>query len=98
MLTEFRSVRDVWEKLPTEADARRFLEGIFWHGGRIWIAASQRNCCSTKGGVPLGVDGPDVRRKIPRKLIRISADRRPERQSAPSRPAGAARRRWGYPA
>jgi hypothetical protein len=28
MLTEFRSVRDVWEKLPTEADARRFLEDI----------------------------------------------------------------------
>jgi transposase-like protein len=30
MLTEFRSVRDVWEQLPTEADARRFLEETIW--------------------------------------------------------------------
>lgn len=30
MLTEFRSIQDVWEQLPTEADARRFLEAAIW--------------------------------------------------------------------
>lgn len=39
MLTEFRSIRDVWEKLPTEADARRFLEEIIRHEG--WRPGSE---------------------------------------------------------
>ena len=30
MFTEFRSIQDVWEQLPTEADARRFLEAAIW--------------------------------------------------------------------
>lgn len=30
MLTEFRSFQDVWEQLPTEDDARRFLETAIW--------------------------------------------------------------------
>ena len=35
MLTEFRSLQDVWKKLPTEMDARRFLEDAIWHQGRF---------------------------------------------------------------
>lgn len=30
MPTEFRSLQDVWEQLPTEDDARRFLEAVIW--------------------------------------------------------------------
>ena len=34
MNDELRSVRDVWRKLPSEADARQFLEELIWPSGR----------------------------------------------------------------
>lgn len=30
MITELKSVRDVWKKMPTERHARLFLEGAIW--------------------------------------------------------------------
>lgn len=53
MLTEFRSVRDVWDKLPSETDARRFLEQIIWHNGRFCP-----HCGSDKSGA---ITGPTAR-------------------------------------
>ena len=53
MLTEFRSLQDVWKKLPTEMDARRFLEDAIWHQGR-----SCPHCGSFNTGA---ITGPSAR-------------------------------------
>lgn len=35
MITELKSVRDVWKKMPTEHHARLFLEGVIWGHDRF---------------------------------------------------------------
>jgi transposase-like protein len=35
MITELKSVRDVWKKMPTERHARLFLENAIWGGARF---------------------------------------------------------------
>jgi hypothetical protein len=34
MITELKSVRDVWKKMPTERHARLFLENAIWGDDR----------------------------------------------------------------
>ena len=34
MITELKSIPDIWRRMPSEMHARRFLEGIIWAGGR----------------------------------------------------------------
>ena len=41
MITELKSVRDVWKKMPTERHARLFLENAIWATiGSVHIAAA----------------------------------------------------------
>lgn len=35
MITELKSVRDVWKKMPTERHARLFLENAIWGDDRF---------------------------------------------------------------
>ena len=35
MISELKSVRDVWKKMPTEHHARVFLENAVWGAGRF---------------------------------------------------------------
>ena len=30
MITELKSIPDIWKRIPSEMHARRFLEGIIW--------------------------------------------------------------------
>ncbi len=30
MITELKSLRDIWKRMPTERHARLFLEGAIW--------------------------------------------------------------------
>lgn len=34
MISELKSMPDIWKRMPSEMHARRFLEGIIWAGGR----------------------------------------------------------------
>lgn len=34
MITELKSIPDIWRKMPSETHARRFLEGLIWPTGR----------------------------------------------------------------
>ena len=34
MITELKSIPDIWKRMPSEMHARRFLEGIIWPTGR----------------------------------------------------------------
>lgn len=34
MITELKSIPDIWKKMPSEMHARRFLENIIWSTGR----------------------------------------------------------------
>lgn len=34
MITELKSIPDIWKRVPSEMRARRFLEGIIWSTGR----------------------------------------------------------------
>lgn len=34
MITELKSIPDIWKRMPSEMHARRFLEGIIWSTGR----------------------------------------------------------------
>jgi hypothetical protein len=35
MITELKSVRDIWKKMPSEHHARLFLEGAIWGDDRF---------------------------------------------------------------
>lgn len=34
MITELKSIPDIWKRMPSEMHARRFLEGMIWSSGR----------------------------------------------------------------
>lgn len=34
MITELKSIPDIWKRMPSEMHARRFLENIIWSTGR----------------------------------------------------------------
>ena len=40
MITELKSIPDIWKRMPSEMHARRFLEGTIrnCHSGKIWLA------------------------------------------------------------
>lgn len=35
MITELKSIPDIWKRMPSEMHGRRFLEGIIWSSGRF---------------------------------------------------------------
>lgn len=49
MITEFKSVRDVWKKLPTQRHARKFLEDLVWPSGRYCPHCGSVNTVALKG-------------------------------------------------
>lgn len=55
MIAEMKSVHDVWKRLPTEEDARRFLEEIIWGG-----VPRCPHCVKRKAGVG-AIRGPSAR-------------------------------------
>ena len=64
MLTEFRSIQDVWEQLPTEADARRFLEG----------RSSGERCRSARTARPRAPGRSRASRRAPASISAAHAD------------------------
>jgi len=49
MIKEFKSVRDVWKKLPTQRHARKFLEDWIWPSGRYCPHCASVNTVALKG-------------------------------------------------
>ena len=49
MFTEFRSIQDVWEQLPTEDDARAFLEAAIWGDVPICPHCGAKGAWTIKG-------------------------------------------------
>jgi transposase-like protein len=49
MITELKSIPDIWKQMPSEMHARRFLEGIIWSAGRYCPHCGSINSSALRG-------------------------------------------------
>lgn len=49
MITELKSIPDIWRRMPSERHARRFLEGLVWQNGRHCPHCGSMNSSALRG-------------------------------------------------